>query len=383
MFAKIMKTLALARETLCGNAYPPPIDSSAPALISRDDSHVFKGVAILLMIEIHAFFSINSGRIPLDSAVRQALIDHTLFARLCHLGYVCVPIFLFVTGLGLALSAKKSLAGTAKKSLFRFWKMYLPCVLIGGAMLAFFPVEYPNGVEHTVGVKQIALALMGRGGNVCGEWWYASLFLTAIIVYFPICRIAFAKFGGGVRNACFCAGTLGLWIVASYVVGGSLPYSLTALAFVLGYLAGTLNFSSEAPIEFLRKFREKNFVLRAAIAVVFLAAIAAIAIFIPVADLWRVVAMPAILFAIWALVPAGTLVGKVLAFLGKYSGWMWLNHSFFLYYYLRHELYSLGGDSELGSVCAVFFATTALSLITAIATDFIFTRVERLFQRRA
>lgn len=379
MFAKIMKTLALARETLCGNAYPPPIDSSAPALISRDDSHVFKGVAILLMIAHHAF-GCGLERIPLESTVRQVLIDHTLFAKLCNMGNVCVPIFLFVTGIGLALSAKKPLAGTAKKSLFRFWKMYLPCVLIGGAMLAFFPVEYPNGVEHTVGVKQIALALMGRGGKVCGEWWYASLFLAAIIVYFPICRVAFAKFGGGVRNACFCAGTLGLWIVASWVVGGSLPYSLAALAFVLGYLAGTLNFSSEAPIEFLRKFREKNFMLRAAIAVAFSAVIA---IFIPVPGLRRIATMPAILFATWALVPAGTLVGKVLAFFGKYSGWMWLNHSFFLYYYLRHELYSLGGDSELGSVCAVFFATTALSLITAIATDFIFTRVERLFQRRA
>ena len=331
------------------------------------------------MIEFHAFY-VN--RIPLGSTVRQVLIDHTLFAKLCNLGNVCVPIFLFVTGLGLALSAKKPFTGTAKKSLFRFWKMYLPCVLIGGAALAFFPVEYPDGVEYSVGVKQIALAFFGRGGKVCEEWWYASLFLTAIIVYFPICRIAFAKFGGGVRNAVFCAGTLLLWLVAAWAVGGKLPYYWWAPAFVLGYLAGTLNFSSEAPIEFLRKFREKNFALRAAVAIAFLAASAAIAIFIPVHGLRRIATMPAILFATWALVPAGTLVGKVLAFFGKYSGWMWLNHSFFLYYYLRHELYSLGGDSALGSVCAVFFATTALSLIAAIATDFIFSRVERLFQRR-
>ena len=368
---------------LCGNVItPPPFGDSAPALISRGDSHVFKGVAILLMIEFHAFYVTVLERIPLGSTVRQVLIDHTLFAKLCNLGNVCVPIFLFVTGLGLALSAKIPFAGTAKKSLFRFWKMYLPCVLIGGAALAFFPVEYPNGVEHSVGVKQIALAFMGRGGTVCGEWWYASLFLTAIIVYFPICRIAFAKFGGGVRNAVFCAGTLLLWLVAAWTVGGTLPYVHAAPAFVLGYLAGTLNFSSEAPIEFLRKFREKNFALRAAVAIAFLVASAAIAIFIPAPGLRRIATMPAILFATWALVPAGTLVGKVLAFFGKYSGWMWLNHSFFLYYYLRHELYSLGGDSALGSVCAVFFATTALSLIAAIATDFLFARVERLFQRR-
>ncbi len=367
---------------LCGNVItPPPFGDSAPALISRGDSHVFKGVAILLMIAHHAF-GCGLERIPIDSVARQAVIEYAWFAKLCNLGNVCVPIFLFVTGLGLALSAKKPFTGTAKKSLFRFWKMYLPCVLIGGAALAFFPVEYPDGVEYSVGVKQIALAFLGRGGKVCGEWWYASLFLTAIIVYFPICRIAFAKFGGGVRNAVFCAGTLLLWLVVAWTVGGTLPYVHAAPAFVLGYLAGTLNFSSEAPIEFLRKFREKNFALRAAVAIAFLATSAAIAIFIPAPGLRRIATLPAILFATWALVPAGTLVGKVLAFFGKYSGWMWLNHSFFLYYYLRRELYSLGGDSALGSVCAVFFATTALSLIAAIATDFLFVRVERLFQRR-
>lgn len=44
---------------------------------------------------------------------------------------------------------------------------------------------------------------------------------------------------------------------------------------------------------------------------------------------------------------------------------MWLNHSFFLYYYLRHELYSIP------SAIDVFLATTALSLVAAMIMHWI------------
>lgn len=379
MLRKIRNILALAVDFLRGNTHTPPHnDGGAPALISRDDSHVFKGVAILLMIAHHAF-GCGIARIPIESPLQQIVVEHAWLAKICAFGNVCVSIFLFVTGLGVALSAQKPLAETMKKSLFRFWKMYLPCVLIGGLLLMFFSVDYPNGKIHSAGLKEIALALLGRGGKVCGEWWYASLFLTALIVYFPICRAAFAKFGGGgARNALLCAGMLAVWIGAALLVGGKLPYWSWAPAFVLGYLAGTLNFSSEAPIEFLRRFREKNYVLRAAV-VALVCALSVVCILL-VARCPRVVILPAVLFAAWALAPAETPGGKILVFLGKYSGWMWLNHSFFLYYYFRHELFSLGDGSALVSVPAVFFATTALSLGAAIAMKFLFDSVERIFR---
>lgn len=44
---------------------------------------------------------------------------------------------------------------------------------------------------------------------------------------------------------------------------------------------------------------------------------------------------------------------------------MWLNHSFFLYYYLRHKLYSIP------SAIDVFLATTALSLVAAMIMHWI------------
>lgn len=58
--------------------------------------------------------------------------------------------------------------------------------------------------------------------------------------------------------------------------------------------------------------------------------------------------------------PSQSAPARILGFLGKYSGLMWLNHSFILHYYLRQELY------RIPSVLGVFLATTLLSLLVAM-----------------
>lgn len=335
---------------------PPPIRPRAdvPALITCGDSRVFKGVAILLMIFHHGFGFTE--RIPAGAPCIDFLTTHPFVRFLGLGGKICVPIFLFITGLGLASAAEKPFAGTLKKSLSRYYGVYLPSLIVGGLLLMFFPVEYPDGIVRSATWKMLRNALVGRAGPLCDEWWYASLFLTAVLLFAPLCRFVFPRCGNGVSGAVRALILLVAWRVGMRMVGGAFPYSHFMPAFVLGWFFGAINLSEERVVASARRFRERAFPLRAMCAgTAFLACIV----------VWATNHQPTalccvLLFAVWAVVRERSACGKVLAFLGKYSALMWLNHSFFLYFYLRQELYSLG------SVPAVFLAATALSLAAAI-----------------
>lgn len=321
------------------------------------------------MIAHHAFAFQN--RVPEDSPIASIFYEGAIFPKLCGLGKICVAIFLFITGLGLASSAGKPFLSVAKKSFLGFEKIYLPCVLIGGALLLFFPVDYPNGCVHSATLKTIGEAMLGRGSKICGEWWYAALFLIALIVFSPVCRVVFSKIGKSFLNAALALFVLfGLGYLASKT---HVPLYLNYFpVFVLGYFVGTQNFSDSVCVSVFRNFRARGFLFRVALACV---AFSGLVAFYEFSRLHMLVLLAGTLFVVWILVSEEVFAGKILAFFGKYSGLMWLNHSFFLYYYFRHEIYALP------SVALVFVVTCAVSLAAAMAMRCAFNAFWKIFER--
>lgn len=330
--------------------------NTVPALISRDDSQILKGFAILIMIAHHAFGFLSW--VPANAAFYEILKENAWLSKIFLHGYVCVPIFLFITGVGLASNAQKEFFPCLKKSLFNFEKIYLPSVVIGSLLLMFFPVEYPDGITHFATLKTSLLALLGYGRKVCGVWWYASAFLLAIFLMFPLFRFLFSQ----IEKTFWKTAFLSLAICAFFRIFG-IKYCELVPAFALGYFTGTLNFSLEKPFALFRKFREMNYFLRNTIAILVFLAFTSIDFIRPTSR--GIAILPGAILLFISLVPAGTFTAKILQFFGKYSGLMWLNHTFFLNYYLRHELYSIP------SVIGVFVATTALSLVAAMIMHWI------------
>lgn len=332
------------------------------------------------MIAHHAFAFQN--RVPADSPISSIFYEGAIFPKLCELGNICVAIFLFITGIGLASSAGKPFLATAKKSFLGFEKIYLPCVLIGGALLLFFPVDYPNDCVHFVTLKNIGKAMLGRGSKICGEWWYAALFLTALICYFPVCRVVFSKIGNSflasTKALALLFALFGLVYLASKThIPPRLPYLNYFPVFVLGYFAGTQNFSGSACVSVVRNFRTRSFLFRLALACLsFLACAGGVVVFWKISLPRMLILLAGTLFVVWLLVSEKMLAGKILAFLGKYSGLMWLNHSFFLYYYFRHEIYALP------SVVLVFVVTCAVSLAAAMVMRWAFNAFWKIFERK-
>lgn len=326
------------------------------------------------MIALHAFAWGNRAKLPLNSPIQQVLENNSWLSKLCGAGGSCVAIFLFITGLGMMLS-KKSVAGTMLNSLTRFWKMYLPSVLLGGILLMFFPAEYPDNVIRTVGIREMILGFCGYGNAICGEWWYAKLFLISVIFLFPAARFVFGRCrdsGIGALTAFIIMQLIwAAWVAfARLGLGEKDLMTVWAYAFACGCLAARLNFSTSKPVVLLRNFRRKSFSVRAGTAAVILIPALTVSVMLYgrtfIYGAYKSVDCAAILFAVWALISEKTHIGKALAFLGKYSGWMWLNHSFFLYYYLRDELFALE------SVPVIFVAAVGLSLAAAMIESFVF-----------
>lgn len=305
-----------------------------------------------MMIFHHAFGFLD--RIPESSPLYAFVEENNWLQQIAFRGNVCVPVFLFVTGVGLASAAQKDFFRSLAKSFVNFEKIYLPSVVIGSALLFFFPVEYPNGVIHSVTLKNFALAVLGRGGRVCGEWWYATIFLFSIFVFFPIFRFLFSR----IEKTFLKTLLLSAAICAFFAMTEPRHWTLVP-AFTFGYFVGTLNFSTEKPLSFVRRFQKSNYFLRNAVAILIFLIFAAIDFKI-LKHPHSVILPPAIVLLSTCLVPSQSAPARILGFLGKYSGLMWLNHSFILHYYLRQELY------RIPSVLGVFLATTLLSLLVAI-----------------
>lgn len=305
-----------------------------------------------MMIFHHAFGFLY--RIPESSPLYGFVEENNWLQQIALHGKVCVPAFLFVTGVGLASAAQKDFFRSLAKSFVNFEKIYLPSVVIGSALLFFFPVEYPDGAICSATLKNFAMAVLGRGERVCGEWWYARIFLFSIFVFFPIFRFLFSRIEKTfLKTLLLSAAICAFFATTRHWTGTLVP------AFTFGYFVGTLNFSTKKPLCFVRRFQKSNHFLCNAVAILIFLIFAAIDFKIPnLAN--HVILLPAIVLLSTCLGSAQSAPARIFRFLGKYSGLMWLNHSFILYYYLRQELY------QIPSVLGVFLAATLLSLLVAI-----------------
>lgn len=306
---------------------------------TKYDSQAMKGIAILLMLLHHLFYSADSAH---GLPVSYLLLDGkqmTAFARFCK---ICVPAFVFVTAYGMTLKYKASGQGgksVKKLTLFRYASLMVSFLFI--YVLAFLFCQIGGmrswGEVYGSGWKSVLYALTDifcmtyftDTPTMNPTWWYMSVAVMLIFILpvvwkitertgiFPAFVLAAVMLVSGLSKnqalLCILTAFVGSWSAQKDIFGrlekifrkGRI-WSILGVLLYGGMLLCTL----------LLKLKTGN-------------------------QLWIVI-YPVSAFALAGLLCRGTgkgMLSKVLQFFGKYSMGMFLTHTFLKSYYLHDFIY--------------------------------------------
>lgn len=341
------------------------------------DSQIIKGIAILLMYFQHLYSTTSRyEEFGLTGLIGSASIME-LIAIACH---VCVCLFVFVTAYGIAIQEKEHLYDRdsyIKNSIRRYselLKQFAAVFLILLFLSYIFNLEY--GAAEAWGESQTS-RIIGILCNATGmaavfqvpwfsaSWWYLSLAMLLIFMV-PILHIVVRKLGP------YASVFLSLFLVQSFgldTVMDGLPRYLIVV--VAGIIFAEYNIF-ERTEHYIETKKGLGYFL-----------VAVILIAIPVTAVMKShMQSKYLLDAVMAVlvieltqlcIKKIPCLNTVLAFIGKYSLYMWLIHSFFTKYWFQKFTYSFK------NIWVIFFVLVGITLFISICLSKLEQICSRLF----
>ena len=357
--------------------------------IKKDDSKALYGIAILLMIFHHccAFPS------RLGYNYTPVFGDFDIESGIAYFGKICVAVYAFITGYALAAKAEKvrpdNLPERFKTDVFisfrqllrfykKFWLVFLIFVPIG---IAFFDAPYSPGSlikGFFFGIKEYN-----------GEWWYVLQYIEFLIV-FPFLDVFLNLLNN--KKTRIYAFVITVILLAAVFIFGKVPQ----ISAVKARSVGLRNyFVPEYMIIFITAFLIKTYgvfewadstIPNNPAGIIITGCILVSVFFIrwlyvdtPRPDDIDVFITPFFVFScvrLFNLKGAKRFVKPALTFLGTYSTYMWLVHTFWIYYYFP-KVILLPKFSVL-----IFLWAAAISLLNAILLDRLQSALEQFILRR-
>lgn len=341
------------------------------------DSQIIKGIAILSMYFQHLYSTTSRyEEFGLTGLIGSASIME-LIAIACH---VCVCLFVFVTAYGIAIQEKEHLYDRdsyIKNSIRRYselLKQFAAVFLILLFLSYIFNLEY--GAAEAWGESQIS-RIIGILCNATGmaavfqvpwfsaSWWYLSLAMLLIFMV-PILHIVVRKLGP------YASVFLSLFLVQSFgldTVMDGLPRYLIVV--VAGIIFAEYNIF-ERTEHYIETKKGLGYFL-----------VAVILIAIPVTAVMKSHMQSKYLLdavmAVLVIELTQLCIKKIpclniaLAFIGKYSLYMWLIHSFFTKYWFQKFTYSFK------NIWVIFFVLVGITLFISICLSKLEQICSRLF----
>ena len=323
---------------------------------SKENSVQIKGGTILCMIAFHLFGFPE--RIP-DTAV------HPWFGSpITKALQICVPIYLFLAGYGLQCIANNSTA--TWKGLYQrlhqlyisYWWGVLPFI-ISGLLVGYY----------TFNTKEIVNNLMGVTSSYNGEWWFYSLYVELLVLFYFISRI---KLGWKEY----------LWLMVTILIitrgankllplDSSIIYQrhlkmilINLNIFILGCFFAKFDIFGKLYKRYAFLFDR---FITAPLLIIFPLFVRAYGPIIGITELFIV---PLFIIGIVNIckIRGG---GKICLFLGKHSMNLWLIHSFFIYYYANKVTFLTY------NAAIMFFTVLACSLICSILIEYLKQRINK------
>ena len=167
-------------------------------LLTKNDTRVIKGAAVILML-MHHMWAFQEriadgglkGLIPLGNTY--------LFVFLGHFGKVCVPLFFFLGGYGLAKryeGRKFDALGRLKKLYLSYWKVFVIFIPIAFLFFGNQGVYAADasfcGRYNVFSVTELVLNFLAILDTYNYEWWFLRCYMLMILC-FPLIRYAAGK----------------------------------------------------------------------------------------------------------------------------------------------------------------------------------------------
>ena len=320
-----------------------------PSDLTKDDSMVIKGVAILAMMWHHCF-------LPNRFESYDLVFSPLGVGRVVNIaGFfkICVSLFAFVSGYGLYCSLKGSESRefrTGKWYLIRYLKTfsdYWPIVILlctagqlinGGASAAYMHGSIFNGVVNFI-LDLLGLAAFFKSPQFIGTWWYMSTALVYIILA-PFLYLFIRRFGS--------APLVIITMIVPRLFYAGCPGATHTLSFLMAFVMG-MTCADLKPIQRLKTWSEKSRKREVLLTI----ALLVLLVFCYKFD-WRMTTKLywdikwGLFAAAYAIIIAFTLsrirfVRDVLMFFGRWSAHLYLIHTFFRAKYTASFVYGQGG----------------------------------------
>ncbi len=199
--------------------------------MSKKESDMIKGTAILFMIYHHLFCTPGSIFVPYSH-----LLGEQGELRLAWFGKICVALFAVVSGYGLCLGFKKyqkrtilnTLRDEYKNILVRVFHFYTLYWYVAGIYCIFWCILW----KRTIPLGELILNLLAFSDSINGSWWYAGEYLKLLLL-FPLLDLFFARLSDRRQNRIKAVLFLLLFLALGlqYVCGKMISASISAPLF--------------------------------------------------------------------------------------------------------------------------------------------------------
>lgn len=314
--------------------------------MTKEQSLQLKGVAILMMLWLHLFNTAE--RVAECTTCINFLNGKPLVYALARVAGLCVPIYLFISGYGLAKST--DLRGSAlwrrlRRVYSHYWLVFIIFIPIG-CFLA--PVHYPGNIWEAV------LNFFSLSESYNQEWW----FLLPYVVLLVLARwiVPFIRERKFWQDFVLFL-LLFLLATISFKVKGQFSDNLPVrrlIHFVLllpAFYGGVCCGSHLSGAWYDRSLRG---------ALWWLLLLLFVRCFIGASIVNVLFCIPFILLFIQLNIPQP--LQSVFRFFGRHSTFMWLTHTFYAYYFFHDELYGLHYPLVMYVVLLVASLLTAMVL---------------------
>lgn len=335
-------------------------------IFTKNDSQIIKGIAILMMIFHHLFaFPERITIVYGNSFLKFFFIEIGDFSK------ICVALFCFISGYGLYEKTKKlnkdkllfKDISISKKTLLSFYKMYW-FILIVTLPLGF----YLNKLDFSI--KTLILTILGVSQTYNIEWWYVKdyiLFVAMFPLYNQLIKLVdkYIK-SENKKFLVYCSLLIVIVILSEFLSSYSIYKVIRWIpCFLVGILFSKFSLFTKIP--------KKLPHLYSVILILFTVCIRNLFNQTTSSNHLDFLLVPIFIFACLSLISAKN---EFLPFWGKYSFYMWLTHSFYIYYYFQNI--ALIPKIPL----FIYIWVILLSTVTALLLSYIFNNLNILIIKK-
>ena len=315
---------------------------------SRQDTKALKGVAILLMLMHHLLAYPDRMPTKYQYAVSAAALKQLMTVG--SFGKICVYIFMFLGGLGLAKQIQAHKFHLFKKiwGLYRvYWRVFFVFVPLGFLFFRNQP-RYSQAFMWnrfaSFSIGKFIQNLTGYASTYNGEWWFVRVFIAAIflgtIYYYLTEKInnVYLETGLVLFTSVFTVKFLPALIKLPPFSSLASSYLWMQLfmpnAFICSYLFGIVFGKYDVFANLRRLFSSYNAFWRAMIGLLLIACAFYFQenVFGNVSEMMLVIT-PVFMTGCLLLLDLSAKASKVLRYFGRMSTNLWLIHTFFCYYF--------------------------------------------------